>query len=90
MTWIVNIIGSETGPQFEIAVVRQDNTQGLDMYGWPDENKYITSCSGLFSDVHMIPIVWEMMIDLSSLIRTVESLYRCQENIFRNAYTATL
>ena len=66
--WIVDIKGSPgkagENATWEISVVRDDNTHGINSYGWEDgDSKLLVGHSGgpCHSGVH--PFVWARLID---------------------------
>lgn len=61
MKWIVDIKGAPDR-NFEISVVRSDNTHGIASYGWHGPNKIHISSSGGPCNTKVPQLVWDKLV----------------------------
>lgn len=66
--WVVHTKGRAGDKSFEIAVLRADNSHGIESYGWFGENKLLISHNGGPCDWPVTRYVWGELIGVASRV----------------------
>ena len=73
--WIVNLKGNYTNDSYEISVIREDFSHGINSYGWFGDNKLLMGNGNNYkTDIKLKEQVWNVQLKAAKELAAILNL----------------